>query len=226
VKKAVFTLNIDGNYSPEICALTRPFLEGYARRIGAKFIEITKREFPEWPVVYEKLQIHDLGRDYDWSIYFDSDTLVHPDLFDITEVIGRDTVLQNAQDMAGNRLVYDDYFRRDGRHIGACNWFTVASNWCLDLWKPLDDLTPAEAIQRIHAVRAEQKVGIANEHLIDDFVLSRNIARYGLKHQTFQKLITRLERPSDEYFWHIYTMTEAQKIVAIKETLERWEAVK
>jgi len=220
--KAIYTLNIGMNYAPEICALTYPLFREYAAKIGADFVIIDERQFLEWPIVYEKLQIHKRGRAYDWNIYFDSDCLIHPDLFDLTEAILKDTILQNSQDYAGNRFVYDEYFRRDGRHIGACNWFTVASKWCLDLWKPLDDLTLEEAVKRIHIISAEKKAGIENEHLIDDFVLSRNIARYGLKQQTFSQLLVALNRQMDEYFWHTYTFTIEEKVKGMQETLARW----
>ena len=219
--KAVFTLNI-GNYAPDICAITYPLLQLYAQRIGAYFIEITERKYPDWPVVYEKMQIHQLGRDYEWSVYFDADTLVHPDLFDVTEVLTRDTVLQNSSDLASNRFIYDDYFRRDGRHIGACNWFTAASCWCLDLWKPIDDLGLSAAVARIHTVQEEQRAGIEPAHLIDDFVMSRNIARYGLKRKTFQNLLKELGREADEYFFHKYTLSLEEKIFHLKETAKRW----
>jgi len=220
--KAVFTLNIDGHYAPEITDLTYPLIASYAKRIGAELIQITDRKFHEWPVVYEKLQIHELGREFEWSIYFDSDCVVHPDLFDLTEMIPRDTVVQNSKDLAGNRFTYDEYFRRDGRNIGACNWFTVASRWCLDLWRPLDDLTPVNAFGRIHPITIERKSEIPPDHLIDDFVLSRNISRFGLKHLTFRKLLEDLGRNADEYFWHIYTLSNEAKVPAIKEVIQRW----
>ncbi len=218
--KCVFTLSID-DYAPSVVSMTRPFLTVYAEKIGAELREITERKWPHWPVVYEKLQIHELGRAYDWSIYFDGDALIHPDLFDVTTVIGKDTVMQNAKDMAGNRFACDQYFLRDGRHIGACNWFTVASDWCLDLWRPSDE-EPENVISRIHAISQERKAGITDDHLVDDYMLSQNIARFGLKHRTLQSVLTDLGRSGDEYFWHCYTMSTVEKVVAIKETIKRW----
>jgi hypothetical protein len=219
--KAVFTLNVE-NYAPSIVELTYPLIRRYASRIGAEFIVISKRKYPDFPPVYEKLQIHELGKDYDWNFFFDSDCLIHPDLFDISDFIAKDTVLQNAQDLAANRFAYDDYFRRDGRHIGACNWFTVASNWCLDLWKPLDDLTLEQAVSRIQPINLERQANIEPSHLIDDFVLSRNIARFGLKHKKFQELLADLGRADHDYFWHSHTLSIDEKINAMKQVLERW----
>lgn len=222
MSKALFTLNVD-NYAPEICALTHPLLRRYADKIGAEFIQITQCKYQGYPVTYEKLQIYELGKRYEWIIYFDSDCLVHPDLFDITEFLPRDTVLQNARDIASNRFTYDDYFRRDGRHIGACNWFTVASRWCIDLWRPLDDMTVSEAIARIHVQDMEKRAGISAEHLIDDYVLSRNIARFGLKHRTFEALARDdLGQTQCEYFWHEFLRSNDSKLQAMHQVLERW----
>src|SRR6185295_5670102 len=148
-RKTIFTLNI-GDYAPEVVKITRPLLVHYARKIGADIHDITERKFPEWPVVYEKLQIHELGAAPGWNIYIDSDTLIHPDMFDVTDHLHLDTVCHNGKDMAGNRWRYDKYFRRDGRHIGSCNWWAVASDWCVDLWRPLDDITLEEAVANIY----------------------------------------------------------------------------
>ena len=96
MKKTLWTLNID-DYAPAITALTYPLLERYAHKIGADFQIIDERWYPDWPVVYENLQIYRRGRGNDWNLYIDSDALVHPDLFDITEVLSRDTVLHNGR---------------------------------------------------------------------------------------------------------------------------------
>jgi hypothetical protein len=220
IEKTIYTLNI-GDYAPEICALTYPLIQAYARKIGAKFHVIRERKFPDWPVVYEKLQIHELGRvdGNDWNIYIDGDTLVNPEMFDITEYLHKDAVCHNGRDMAGIRWKYDQYFRRDGRHIGSCNWFTVASDWCLDLWRPLDDLTLEQAVANIHITLSERNSGLCQtEHLIDDYTLSRNIARFGLKVQTVQDICGRLGwlapngLPMSPFLYHQYTISNEQKV--------------
>jgi len=220
VKKTVYTLNI-GNYAPEICALTYPLIEAYARKIGADFHVIRERRFPGWPVVYEKLQIHELGREHgnDWNIYIDSDALVNPEMFDITEHLQKNTVSHNGTDMAGIRWKYDQYFRRDGRHIGSCNWFTVASDWCLDLWRPLDDLTLEQAMVNINITVGERNCGLCKtEHLIDDYTLSRNIARFGLRVQTVIEMCGKLGWhgpggvPVSPFLFHKYTISNEQKV--------------
>ena len=229
VKKTLYTLNV-GNYAPELCALTYPLMEAYARKIGADFFIIDERRFPEWPPVYEKLQIFELGKRHqnDWNIFVDSDALISPEMFDVTEHLRKDTVCHNGKDMAGIRWKYDKYFRRDGRHIGSCNWFTVASDWCLDLWRPLEDLSLDEAMHNINITIGERNSGLCStEHLVDDYTLSRNIARFGLKVQTVIDLCGQLGwrgptgQGTSPFFYHKYTISnrrKAQEMLALLTT--------
>lgn len=224
MKKTVYTLNI-GNYAPGITEMTYPYLKGWAEKIGAEFVVITERKFPKWPVTFEKLQVHELSRTNgdDWSIFIDSDALVHPETVDFTEHLPMDTVAHNGSDFANVRWQYDDYFRRDGRNIGSCTWLCIASRWCRDLWRPLDDLSLDEALARINPTPRERSGGITREHLIDDFTMSRNIARYGLKFKTVRDdLLGEIGLPEAEFFWHIYAVSIDQKVAGMKETMKRW----
>jgi len=224
-KKTIFTLNIDG-YSPEITALTYPLIEAYAAKIGADFHIITERKFPEWPVTYEKLQIHQLAQEMenDWNIYIDSDTLVHPDTPDLTLLLPRDTVAHFGKDFAPVRWKTDRFFARDGRMIGSGNWLAVASDLCIELWKPLDDLTPEQAIANISPTVFEQISGVVNRaHLIDDYTCSRNIAKYGLKVQVFRDIFTEKGyKDGGAFFYHHYLYPTAQKVVELKKVIRGW----
>jgi hypothetical protein len=124
--------------------------------------------------------------------------------------------------MANNRWKYDNFFRRDGRHIGSCNWFTIASDWCLDLWHPLNDITYEEALENIFPIQDEVNSVITREHLIDDYVLSRNIAKYGLHFTTVLKVMSVYSIPGD-YLWHQYTISMDEKVKQIQEVLEKWK---
>lgn len=221
LKKTIFTLNID-NYQPEITSLTYPFIQNYADKIGATFTPLTKRAFPDFPMMYEKLQIYEQGKDNDWNIYIDSDCLVHPDLFDITEVLAPDTVMTYGVDFANSRFKYDSYFRRDGRNLGLGNFLTIASKLCIDLWEPLADISVTDAIGNIQMTRREESLGHKSGYGIDDYVISRNVARYGLKFETFQQLLRRINRPDDEFFFHNHLVSETEKLDLIKKTIEVW----
>ncbi len=224
MKKTLFVLNID-DYEPEITALTYPFLKKYAEKIGADFQMITERKFPDFPIVYEKLQIYELGKNNDWNIYIDSDALVHPDLFDITEHISKDTVLHRGQDFANNRWRYDKYFQRDGRNIGSGNWLAVGSNLCIDLWKPLDDLSFAQAVENIFPVQKEIVAEISKDHLIDDYTVSRNIAKFGLKFKSFDSLLEETDQKGCSYFFHDYLLKGEEKVEAIKKKIIEWKLI-
>ena len=208
MKKVLYTLNIN-DYAPQVRELTYPLLKFYARKIGAEFFEITERRYPGWPVAYEKLQIWTLARrlDADWNIFLDADALIHPDTVDFTTYLPRECIAHNGTDFASLRWRYDEYFWRDTRNIGSCNWCSIASRWCLDLWHPLEDLTLAEALDRIQPTQEERNCGLIDrEHLLDDYVLSRNIARYGLKVQTLTELQKVLGLTWQTWFWHAYTI--------------------
>jgi hypothetical protein len=223
MKKTLYTLNID-NYSPEITALTYPLIKRWANKIEAEFYVIDKRVFPKhYAPVYEKLQIYELQyeRSDDWSIFVDSDALIHPDMWDPTNYLHKDTVAHNGNDMAGNRWRYDRFFRRDGRNIGSCNWLTIASDWCRELWHPLDDITYEEALENIFPIQDELNTVVKKEHLIDDYVLSRNIAKYGLHFENLFSIQSRLG-DTGSYFWHQYTIDIPTKIVQMQEVLQKW----
>lgn len=226
VKKVIYLLNVttDDNpegYQPRVRRLTYPLIERYAKKIGADVIEIRSRQFPEFPITYEKLQIHQISQQIqaEWNIYIDVDAMVNPELFDVTVMLPKDTVCHNGRDMANMRWKYDKYFLRDGRHFGSCNWFTVASDWCVDLWKPLDDITCEQALANINITTDEYNSrNCKTEHLIDDYSLSRNIAKYGLKATTMMEVCAKLGytdqagRGVNPYLWHIYTKTEEEKL--------------
>lgn len=225
IKKAIFTLNID-NYAPEITALTYPLIKAYADKIRAEFVIINERKFPDFPVVYEKFQIYELCQQMgnQWNIYIDSDALIHPDLMDFTVVLPRDTVAHHGSDFAPIRWRYDRFFMRDGRHIGSGNWFTIGSDWCLELWKPLDDMTAEEAIANIYPTVDERMSGvIPSSHLIDDYTCSRNIAKHGLKFVAIRKMMEQYGfQGGGPYFWHQYLIPIEAKVKEMERQLKAW----
>ena len=222
IRKTIYLLNID-NFAPELTAITYPSIERWAARIHAEIYVIRDRAFSAWPVTYEKLQIHELARDRDddWAIYIDSDALLHPELPDMTELLPWDTVAHNGNDWAPVRFDPDDYTLRDGRGIGSCNWFTVASRQCLDLWRPLE-ISASTAIARIHPTVNELAAGITPEHLVDDYALSNNIARFGLKFKTFMALWRENGLVNPDLFHHDYTFPVEEKLERMKATMARW----
>jgi hypothetical protein len=224
-KKTIYTLNID-NHAPQVTAITFPFLQRYADKIGADIHIIKERKFPEWPITYEKFQIYELAQQMgnDWNIYIDSDALIHPDTPDFTLLLPRDTVSHHGSDFAPLRWKYDRFFQRDGRHIGSGNWFTLASDLCIELWRPIDDLTVEEALASIQPTVEEQLSGvIETHHLIDDFNCSRNIAKFGLKFIAIRKLMEQYGYEDGGYFfYHAYTIAPSLKASEMRKVLKSW----
>ena len=226
-KKVVYTLNVN-NYAPDIAAITFPFIKKWADKIEADLCVISERKFPDMPITYEKFQIWDLAHgkyaDYDWHIYWDLDALIHPDFGDITACLPKDTTCSHGTDFTPNRFRPDQYFLRDGRFFGKGNWCAIASNWCLDYWHPLDDITLEEAVSKIFPTQDETRFGIEAEHLIDDWLVSRNISRYGLKHGVIPDLLKHYNR-GESHLMHHYLMAPKLKCIWLLEALKVWNVI-
>jgi hypothetical protein len=232
MRKTLYTLNVGNKYSPEICAMTYPLMRKYADKCGAEFFIIDDDKFPGWPLTVNKFQIYDLSRERGdrWSLFMDSDTIVHPDMPDITELIPMDTVFHHNSDFAACRWRPDDFFRRDGRQISSASWIMIASSWCRDFWTPpteqvTDDglgfMTKEEIVHRILLNAKELDYGLPPEHLIDDYTFSRNIARFGLKFTTIHQISEKWKLPF-RGLWHKYLIPDEVKVGMIRETLHWW----
>jgi hypothetical protein len=224
IKKTVYTVNID-NYQPEVWAITSPLMKHYAEKIGANLHVIDSRKFPEFPGRYEKLQIYTLAREHqnDWNIYFDSDALIHPDMIDMTTYLNKGTVIHNGRDVIGNRYREDCYTMRAGVNFSSCNWFAIASDWCLDLWHPLEDMTIEEACANIFPTVQETLQGVKPIDLIDDYVLTRNIARYGLKFTTAIEILReKCGYETNFMMHHLYAISADEKVKSLKQCLTNW----
>lgn len=224
IKKTLFTLCVDG-YAPDITELTFPLLNHYAKKIGADFHVIKDRKWPSFPPVYEKFQIYELAQEMknDWNLFIDADALVNSTCPDVTSLVPKDTVLHNGSDFMGIRWKYDRFFLRDGRNIGSCNWFTMASDWNIELWHPLDDITFEEAVDHIFPTPNEHNSRMMDAtHLIDDYTCSRNIAKYGLKFKTFMDLQKERWGGMGGFLWHKYACPHEQKVAEMKQVIKAW----
>lgn len=167
LKKAIFTLCVD-NYFPELCEITIPNHKEYAKKIGADFFIIKDRFNREWPPTYEKTQIYDLGKTYDWSIHLDADLLIHPQMWDVTSA---DLSCIKYYSIYDPRLYFapNKYFFRDSRLIGICSSFIAVPILCRDMWEPFEcsfDVA-SRGIDRVHGV--------------DDYCFSVNFAKFGMR---------------------------------------------
>jgi hypothetical protein len=214
MKKLLVTLDI--NYTKKITDITYPYMQSYVDKIDAEFKIITERKFEDQPVNIEKFQLYELSKDYDWTIFIDADALIHPNCPDVTEVYEKDNVIFNGYDLYPLRFKPNNYTRRDKRNIGACTWFNVFSDWTRHLWKPYEN--PKEYVNQIYPIHKEINFGYSPEHILDDYLVSKNIAKYGLKvktvlHDMFSSY------PQDGYplfFIHQYSISQEEKIKYLK----------
>lgn len=242
MKKTLYTLDID-NYEPEITEITFPYLKMYAHKIGADFCIIRDRKFKGFAGL-EKFQIYELGKEMknDWNIFIDSDALIHPDFFDVTALLHKDTTAAySVHDFSPVRFKADKYFLRDGRYYGKGNWFAVFSDWCLDYYHPLEDMTLEEAeaccfptMEELNATKP-----MSGHNMVEDFIVSRNIARYGLKHTLVAELLAQRNRnlnyvnqqvmtaqgpavQSTGPVYHVYLPASEQKVILMENQLKAW----
>ncbi len=167
----IHVVNIN-DYFPELFALTLPTIEAYAKKIGATLNIITSRKYPEWPVLTEKLQVYDYGHDADWNLLIDADILVHPDTPNPFEAYKFNPAIVGDKDdyKASGQFKLDKYFIRDGRDFGIVGCLIATSRLTHDLWEFPTDLSREEVLENIHDKKS-----------VDEYVISRNLAKYNLK---------------------------------------------
>lgn len=220
-KKAIFILDI--NYEDKIKKITKPLIEQYAEKIGADLIVLNQIKFPDYSIEVEKFQIYNYRNNYEWFIYIDLDALIHPDTPDFTELIKKDQVLFGDVNFCGNTYKLNEWFRRDGRFIDAGNWFNICSDITIDLWFPYFKYSQSEAESMISPTSKELKLGITKSHLVDGYLISCNIARYGLKLETVSDILQKLRIEKDVYFYHNYELSIEQKVNQLANILARWK---
>jgi len=169
MKKACVHVVVINNWFPELCDLSLPLIEKWAKNIGADFNLISTQKFPDYPANYERFQIHEAGKEYQWNINIDADFIVNPELEDVTN---NDPMVVRAE--AHMRADYffhtNQYFARDGRNLGMSDNFILSSMYTHDVWTPL--FLPYEIAKENCILDPRQ---------VSEFAVSLNIARFGLK---------------------------------------------
>lgn len=172
MKISIHILNID-NYFPELFDITFKSVERYASKINASINIINKRKFLDYPLLTEKLQIYDIGHDYDWNMLIDADILIHPKTPNPFITFNPIYVGNKDEYKADRQFKIDKYFFRDYRNIGLSSCLIATSRLTHDLWKFPKDLTKNEIYENI----------LIDRKIVDEYVISRNLSKYGLKYK-------------------------------------------
>lgn len=233
MRKLLITTRVN-NYFPELCSLTMPNLQAYADRVGADFIEITDRflhrEINDYiynPFIEdsrldihpacEKLQAYNYSKDYDKTILIDADIVLHPLCPDLFEQINEHGVYfrmrYNIMDLP-NWEIWDwrgnEYFERDGRNCGIVGSLVGWTKYTRDIVEPWPYF-------RGYDLKRKQDT-IFRPAIIDEYVMSENMAKYGLK--DYPLIVP------PQMIYHAEMTTKNPKvedvIKAVKEKLEEW----
>ena len=219
MRKLIHVVNIN-DFFPELFALTYPTIRSYAERNGYMINMITERKFPNYPINYEKMQVYEDGKDAEVNILCDADMLIHPEFPDVTEFLKRDSIAFNDNYNISWKYHVDRirYFMRDGRDVGIATNFVVSSDWTHDVWEPLSlSQKDIEDLAKKENTDTGGADGRGWGHYADEFALSYNMAKYGLKYTgvTWEDWM----RP-----WLIHTGTgdKNEALQIARQTLEKW----
>ena len=219
MRKLIHVVNIN-DFFPELFALTYPTIRSYAERNGYMINMITERKFPDYPINYEKMQVYGDGKDAEVNILCDADMLIHPQFPDVTEFLKRDSIAFNDNYNISWKYHVDRirYFMRDGRDVGIATNFVVSSDWTHDVWEPLSlSQKDIEDLAKKENTDTGGADGRGWGHYADEFALSYNMAKYGLKYTgvTWEDWM----RP-----WLIHTGTgdKNEALQIARQTLEKW----
>jgi len=220
MRKLIHVVNIN-NFFPELFALTYPTIRSYAERNGYMINMITERKFPDYPINYEKMQVYEDGKDAEVNILCDADMLIHPKFPDVTTFLQRDSIAFNDNYNISWKYHVDRirYFMRDGRDVGIATNFVVTSDWTHDAWEPLSlsqkDIEDLAKKENTESENDPSQRGWG--HYADEFALSYNMAKYGLKYTgvTWEDWM----RP---FLIHTGTGNKNEALQIARQTLEEW----
>lgn len=197
MKKSIYTVQVD-NYLPELCALTIPAMERYAKKIKADFHVITERKFPNLPPTYEKTQVWELGYGKEWNILFDCDMAIREEMYDVTQVLPEDSIGSWMVYNPSITIAYDDVLPLDGTAIAIATNFMVVPKQFHDVWKPLT--------MNDQSIIAHMK----RPFVVDEYCMSRNAYQLGCR-------IAQVAMPgaSDNLFMHANITTDGKDVESV-----------
>ena len=219
MRKIIHVVNIN-DFFPELFALTYPTIRAYAEKHGYIINMITERKFPDYPINYEKLQVYEDGKGADLNILCDADMLIHPEFPDAQDILNPNYVAFNDNYNISWKYHVDriKYFVRDGRDVGIATNFVISSNLTHDIWEPLSlSQKDIEELAKKENTDSGGADGRGWGHYADEFALSYNLAKYGLKYHGICP--EDWQRP---FLVHVGTGDKDKAIHRAISTFEKW----
>ena len=197
MKKTVVSLDI--NYPKEITDITFPCMEKYAKNIGAEFLVLKERKFPDLPITQEKFQLYDLDSDY--IIFLDADALINPDAFDFSTLKSDIIVIAEWLDGAD----FSPTSPPGKNKIRVHSAFLAFSKESKYLVEPHEN--PLQYIENVLNPNPEWQ--------LDEYVMSLNLLKHG------GNILTTKEHFPGTIAHNGNYLTTEQKIVMLKENAEK-----
>jgi hypothetical protein len=88
--------------------------------------------------------------------------------------------------------------------------------------EPCRDMTPEQVADMIFPTADEIKRGVIPIRLVEDFLIGRNIARYGLKFKMIKTLMKEWEVENAQMFFHVYALPKVEKVFKMAEIYKVW----
>jgi hypothetical protein len=209
MKKIIHCVYIN-DYFPELWEMCLPTIKQYAHKTQSELNIITQRKFTNWHINYEKFQVYEDGKHADCNFLIDADVLIHPQFPDFSNGITLPHhIAFNDNYHASTKFHVDNniYFQRDGRDVGIASNAVISFKSTHDVWEPLN-ITPDEG----------RKITHVREGDIDEYTLSLNMAKYGLKYTGIT-----WEEWQRYYFVHIGCGDRTKALDLARQTLYNWK---
>jgi hypothetical protein len=209
MKKIIHCVYIN-DYFPELWEMCLPTIKQYAHKTQSELNIITQRKFTDWHINYEKFQVYEDGKHADCNFLIDADVLIHPQFPDFSNGITLPHhIAFNDNYHASTKFHVDNniYFQRDGRDVGIASNAVISFKSTHDVWEPLN-ITPDEG----------RKITHVREGDIDEYTLSLNMAKYGLKYTGIT-----WEEWQRYYFVHIGCGDRTKALDLARQTLYNWK---
>lgn len=196
MKKLLVTLNIN-DYDKEITDFTFPYMRQYAQNIGADFHIITERKFPDLDINFEKFQMYEFFKTYDWIIFLDADCLINPKGVDLTTLVEENRVLIAKYNSPTHHFYPKNVEGKYNLHYYASFFFLVFhknSRDCvkfyknpLDYYKYINFNSTNKDFKKYFIDKNLPEIKKLNGIFLDEFLLTLNLHRYNIKTASLQE---------------------------------------